>query len=124
MLYQLSCTPTPLIIHKLFHCVFILRLCLQDLYDPVSPGAPIIRPLWWMAADDETAQSIDNEFLVSNKILVAPLLEPGSRYRSVYLPKVKNLKWHDDLKQTVHEGGQWLHWYKVDLYEVATFRPV
>ena len=77
-----------------------------------------------MAGEDETAQRIDSEFLVSNKILVAPVLEPGARYRSIYLPKVRDLKWHDDLRQTLHDGGQWLHWYKVGLYEVATFRPV
>ena len=77
-----------------------------------------------MAADDEVAQHIDSEFLVGNKILVAPMLEAGARYRSIYLPKVKDLKWHDDLRQTVHAGGQWLPWYKVDMYQVATFRPV
>ncbi|XP_076436424.1 myogenesis-regulating glycosidase-like [Babylonia areolata] len=87
-------------------------------------GAPMIRPLWWMAPNDEVAQRIDCEFLVSNKILVAPVLEAGARRRDVYLPDVNNLKWRDVLRGQVFEGGQWLRGYKVDISEVATFVPV
>ncbi|KAK7491682.1 hypothetical protein BaRGS_00017135 [Batillaria attramentaria] len=84
-------------------------------------GAPIIRPLWWMASDDKTAQRIDCEFLVSNKLLVSPVLDEGARERSVYLPKVGSVKWRDESRNKVYTGGQWLHNYAVDLKDVAFF---
>jgi hypothetical protein len=34
---------------------------------------------------------------------------------------VLGFKWFDNLRSVVREGGKWIHEYKVDLYEVATF---
>lgn len=58
----------------------------------VNRGLPIIRPLWWIAPEDSQTHSVDDQFLVGNTLLVAPILEDskdstGSVNRSVYLPK-------------------------------------
>ncbi|GFN76417.1 uncharacterized family 31 glucosidase kiaa1161-like [Plakobranchus ocellatus] len=82
-------------------------------------GTPIVRPLWWIAPQDTTAQFINCEFMVGSRLLVAPVLNDQMMSRSVYLPEGSH--WHDILKDRVHKGGQWLQHYAVGLYETATF---
>ena len=50
---------------------------------------PIIRPLWWIDNSDENTLFVDDEFLIGNNILVAPILEENSFQRNIYLPKGK-----------------------------------
>ena len=54
--------------------------------EAASTGLPIIRPIWWNAPDDVNALNCEDEFLLGEKYLVAPVLEPGARHRKVYLP--------------------------------------
>lgn len=49
-------------------------------------GAPLMRPLSWLFADDPVACEIDDQFLLGNNILVAPILKRGKSSRFVYLP--------------------------------------
>lgn len=49
-------------------------------------GYPIIRPPWWLAPHDERALTCNDEFLLGNDILVAPVVKPGARARDIYLP--------------------------------------
>jgi alpha-glucosidase len=49
-------------------------------------GAPILRPLFWAYPDDGSTYSMDDEFLVGDALLVAPITRPGASYRHVYLP--------------------------------------
>ena len=48
-------------------------------------GAPIIRPLWWVAPTDPVALTIDSQFMLGDIYLVAPVLD-REKFRSVYLP--------------------------------------
>ncbi|XP_048874584.1 myogenesis-regulating glycosidase isoform X2 [Brienomyrus brachyistius] len=52
----------------------------------LATGDPIIRPLWWIATNDETAYKIDSQFLIGDDLMVAPVLEPGKQERDIYLP--------------------------------------
>lgn len=54
-----------------------------------DPELPIIRPLWWIAPDDPRAQVISDQFLVGDRLLVAPVLCEGTTVRPVYLPEGK-----------------------------------
>lgn len=54
----------------------------QSLVD----GSPINRPLWWHDPEDPETYNIDNEYLLGDRILVAPVLEEGANTRSIYLP--------------------------------------
>ena len=49
-------------------------------------GAPIARPLLWIAADDDAAIACEDEFMLGDTLLVAPVVEPDAATRSVYLP--------------------------------------
>jgi alpha-glucosidase len=49
-------------------------------------GAPILRPLFWAYPDDSSTYSMDDELLLGDALLVAPVTRPGVSHRHVYLP--------------------------------------
>lgn len=55
--------------------------------DVSQNGNPIIRPLWWIAPDDLQAINNNDQFLIGNDVMVAPIIEPGARERMVYFPE-------------------------------------
>jgi alpha-glucosidase len=57
-------------------------------------GAPILRPLLFEYPEDESTYSADDEFLLGDALLVAPITRPGVEHRHVYLPE-----------------GTWFHYY-------------
>jgi alpha-glucosidase (family GH31 glycosyl hydrolase) len=58
-----------------------------NLFDElVSTGGPIVRPVFWLAPDDERALRCGDEFLLGEDLLVAPVVTEGARSREVYLP--------------------------------------
>lgn len=61
-------------------------------------GKPVIRPVWWLAPQDERALACDDEFLVGDGLLVAPVVQPGQRARDVYLPPGQ---WQDTAGQAL-----------------------
>ena len=50
-------------------------------------GAPILRPLLYEYPEDEATYTADDEFLLGNAMLVAPITRPGIEHRHVYLPE-------------------------------------
>ncbi len=50
-------------------------------------GAPILRPLLFEYPEDETTYTADDEFLLGDALLVAPVSRPGIEHRHVYLPR-------------------------------------
>ena len=55
-------------------------------HESTRTGSPIVRPLWWLAPTDQVAQIIDDEFLLGDCLLVAPVVVRGATSRRVYLP--------------------------------------
>jgi len=49
-------------------------------------GEPIIRPVFWLAPHDQRVLVCDDQFLVGDKLLVAPVLHKGKQDRDIYLP--------------------------------------
>ena len=43
----------------------------------VSTGEPVNPPIWWIAPNDKIAQTVDDEFMLGDKILVAPVIVEG-----------------------------------------------
>ncbi|MCI9445723.1 MAG: DUF4968 domain-containing protein [Oscillospiraceae bacterium] len=55
-------------------------------------GAPILRPLVFHYPEEETARTCNDEFLVGDRVLVAPVVQQGARRRMVWLPRGE---WYD-----------------------------
>ncbi|XP_019631326.1 PREDICTED: uncharacterized family 31 glucosidase KIAA1161-like [Branchiostoma belcheri] len=101
------------------HETTVTPLILRYADEAIATGDPIIRPLWWIAPRDKTSLTIDSEFLIGDKMLVAPILDQGATTRDVYLPP--GYRWRDENTNEVYEGGQTLQDYQIPLTEIAYF---
>nr|AHH86053.1 glycoside hydrolase family 31 [Callosobruchus maculatus] len=61
-------------------------IILEAMKEAVKSGHPVNPPIWWIAPEDPIALACDTEYLVGEKILVAPILEQGATSRKIYLP--------------------------------------
>jgi len=89
-------------------------------------GWPIIRPLWWLAPTDDAALRCDSQFLLGDRLLVAPILHQGARSRDVYLPGGPSIRWRDYFARDpsvaeILSGGTWIRNKSVQLDEIAVF---
>jgi len=62
-------------------------------------GAPIVRPLAWIAPTHAASLACDDQFLLGDDLLVAPVLEEGAMSRTIALPP-----------------GEWFAWDSADLH--------
>ena len=67
-------------------------------------GTPLMRPLFFDFPDDDTAATIEDQFLFGPDVLVAPVLEAGARERQLYLPD--GVRWTNAWTGEVLNGGQ------------------
>lgn len=88
-----------------------------------TDGTPIVRPLFWHAPGDHTALHINDQFMLGDVLLVAPVVTPNTTSRDVYLPAGR---WRDRWTGTDFEGGQWLRAYPAPLESMPVFerRPM
>lgn len=86
--------------------------------DAVQTGAPIIRPMFWLDAKNETALTCDDEFLLGDDILVAPVVQPNLRQRDIFLPPGT---WKDHWTGKTFEGPLILRDYPAPLEILPLF---
>jgi alpha-glucosidase (family GH31 glycosyl hydrolase) len=67
------------------HAVFAPRI-VRLAEHAARTGEPILRPVFWLAPHDEDAWLCDDEFLLGDEVLVAPVAHAGARRRDIYLP--------------------------------------
>ncbi|WP_051962567.1 TIM-barrel domain-containing protein [Mesoaciditoga lauensis] len=86
-------------------------------YHSSITGLPIMRPLFMHDQDDETLYSVNDEFMVGDSIMVAPITHSNAFWRPVYFPAGK---WIDTRDGHIYEGKRI---YKVDapLEEIPVF---
>ena len=74
---------------------------LYNLFHEASVnGSPIIRPLFYHYAQDPAVYAIEDEYLVGETLLTAPISVEGATSRQVYLPE-----------------GMWVHYWDGRHYE-------
>ncbi|KAL4622701.1 SITS-binding protein-like [Arapaima gigas] len=102
------------------HQEFIVPLIVKYAEEWRTSQSPIYRPLWWISPEDPVTFTIDDEFLIGDEVLVAPVTERGTVHRDIYLPG-STLQWQDRSNGRVFDGGTLLENYAVDLETVAVF---
>jgi alpha-glucosidase len=70
-----------------------LRPYLYTLFhEAATMGWPILRPLLWAFSADRRAAAVEDEVLLGDAVLAAPVCHPGRTERDVYLPEGR---WYD-----------------------------
>ena len=77
-------------------------------YEAIKTGVPILRPLVLEYQDDFIARKIDDQYLLGQEIMVAPILSDKKYNRQVYFPKGK---WININNKQIFEGNR--------IYDVA-----
>ena len=93
----------------------------------------LVAPIWLHTEPtDQDAFKINDEFMVGDKYLVAPIVEKGSTRRDIYLPGNKNVLWKDKMKRECVDdlphcfvyGGSWIRSYQILLDEISWWEKV
>ncbi|CAG9859821.1 unnamed protein product [Phyllotreta striolata] len=74
----------------------------------IKYGTPVNPPIWWVDPTDPKAFTYDDEFLLGEDVLVAPVLLETVYQRNIYLPSGT---WKDGNNGTIYEGPVVLEHY-------------
>lgn len=99
-------------------------IILETFHNVTKTGAPVIRPMWWVAPTDPEALVIDSQFMLGDHYLVAPVLEEGQKQKEVYLPAGQWQEMFAGNKQQnvkVIKIGKWIK-YNVTLTDLLYFK--
>ncbi|NXE14262.1 SP15 protein, partial [Lophotis ruficrista] len=102
------------------HRDFVVPLITKYSEEWLRSGSPIFRPAWWLSPTDPAAFTVEDEFLIGDEVLVAPITEKGQTCRDIYLPGEGHL-WMDTNTAHVFDGGTILRNYSASLAEVPVF---
>ena len=80
----------------------LLPFLYTTLEEAHRTGAPLFRPLVLNHQDDSNTYNLDDQFMIGDDLLVAPILKPDVTRRLVYLPKGT---WYDYWTNKVYSGG-------------------
>ena len=81
----------------------LLPFLYTTLEEAHRTGAPLFRPLVLNYQDDPNTYNLDDQFMIGNDLLVAPIAKPDVIRRLVYLPKGV---WYDYWTNRKYEGGK------------------
>lgn len=80
----------------------ILPYLYDILEEGTRTGLPVMRSMVMEYPSDEVAQNSNEQFMVGEQLLVAPVIMQGAVYKSVYLPEGT---WYDIHTNKSYEGG-------------------
>ena len=79
--------PTTSILRRFTNLRYSLLPYLYSLaWDTSQTGIPPIRPLFWEDPEDSSLWDIDDEFLLGDALLIAPVVTSGAQTRQICLP--------------------------------------
>lgn len=94
---------------------------LKSLQSEVSSSQPILLPLWWHYSNDENVFEIEDQFLLSETILIAPIFCAEQTTRDIYLPAIDGI-WSHPSTGKDYTGKKWLRNFNVGLNEFPYFK--
>ncbi|XP_012528345.1 myogenesis-regulating glycosidase [Monomorium pharaonis] len=94
---------------------------LNAMQQAIENGTPVNPPIWWIDPTDSEAHKINDEYLLGESILVAPVIEEGAESRNIYLPKGT---WQDMNRQKAYKGPTWLLNYHAPIEILPYFKKV
>ncbi|HET9647600.1 MAG TPA: TIM-barrel domain-containing protein [Microlunatus sp.] len=65
----------------------LLPYLYTQLHRAATAGTPVVRPMFFEEPDDPAYQHIDDQFMLGDSLLIAPILKEGARARTVLLPR-------------------------------------
>ncbi|KYQ57031.1 hypothetical protein ALC60_04019 [Trachymyrmex zeteki] len=92
---------------------------INAMQQAIEKGTPVNPPIWWIDPLNSDAHKIDDEYLLGESILVAPIVEEGIVSRNIYLP---NGTWIDMNRGTTYEGPRWVEDYYAPLEVLSYFK--
>ena len=72
-------------------------------YEHTQTGSPIIRPLVWQYQDDPKTYNINDQFMLGDHLMAAPVIHKGENSRRLYLPEGK---WYGFFSDSTYTGGK------------------
>lgn len=93
--------------------ILVKYLCLRErlrsyiaraMREAHEKGTPVMRPVFYDFPSDPVAWEQQEEYLFGPDLLVAPVMYPGVRRRTVYLPA--GARWSHAETRTSYDGGQ------------------
>lgn len=85
------------------------RFLRRQLFAEASQaGQPVVRHLFLHFPEDDQAAQIHDQFLLGPDLLVAPVLEPGARSRSLYLPPGPWIDLWSGKVYGLYQKGSWV----------------
>ena len=72
-------------------------------FQHTEQGIPVVRPIFWNTLTDSVALGTDDEFILGDHLLVAPVADSGAQSRAVYLPAGR---WYRLGSGDAYVGGQ------------------
>jgi alpha-glucosidase (family GH31 glycosyl hydrolase) len=72
-------------------------------WEAYRTGLPILRPLVLEFPDDPRAAAVADQVLLGDRLMVAPVVQPGATSRRIYLPA---RGWHDFWSTQSYAGGR------------------
>jgi alpha-glucosidase len=85
----------------------LLPFFYNEFYNASQTGVPIVRSMFLNFQDDDECYSgnAQDQFMIGDNLLVAPVLSEYENFRKLYLPEGKWLNWWNN---QVYEGKQWI----------------
>lgn len=78
----------------------------RSLMEQAQKGAPVMRTLFYEFPKDKRAWTVEDQYMYGSKYLVAPILWPGQKKRTIYLPEGASWKLMDRDGSPEWEGGR------------------
>ena len=64
----------------------LLSLLREAVYLAMFTGVPFARPMWYGAPCNELALSVEDQYMVGDRVVIAPIVTPNTTSRWVFLP--------------------------------------